>query len=165
MATRSPSPPPPPLLEPAPARRELADGLRRIRQLGHWTQAELATVLGVSLASVKFYEQERVEPRFGTIARFLEATGLPLGVFTGASVDWRAVERDLLTLRLRALEAEEPQLLGPAQATPVRLQPAGRSAHSSSGTDADSTAEPSNNARTTGKKSAHSLGLWFPVAA
>lgn len=69
---------PNPSAEPSPADESLGQRIARLRKARQWTQADLAKRLGVTEASVCYWEQGRSRPRIARLQALAELFGLSL---------------------------------------------------------------------------------------
>ena len=76
----------------------VSDLLREARRQRGWTQAQLASCVGVAQSVVARWESGRVSPRVDSLRRVLVAAGFELQV---ELVDDSSVERDQIAERLQ----------------------------------------------------------------
>ena len=74
-----------PELPPAVPEWTLADRLRKARELAGYSQAELATVTGISRQSINSYETGRTVPRRPQLVMWSTACHVPYEWLTGVS--------------------------------------------------------------------------------
>lgn len=86
---------------PEPDIESVGQRIARLRKARQWTQADLATQLGVTETSVCYWEQDRSRPRTARLQALAKLLGTPVAGLLGREVEGRANLGDMVA-RMRA---------------------------------------------------------------